>query len=76
MLDHSPSSVARVRRLRKRRRAGQVVLRVEADDHALAHALIASARLCADATADRKAVEAAVADILRNFIQRWANVTR
>jgi hypothetical protein len=52
------------------------VLRIEADDCALAHALIASARLCADATGDRKAVEAAASDIVRDFIERWRAVTR
>jgi hypothetical protein len=58
MLARPPSKSARQKRQRERRKAGRVVMRAEVAEHAFAEALVASGRLSAEETGNRRLVEA------------------
>jgi hypothetical protein len=58
-------------RFRLRERGGLKPFRVVADENRLAEALILSGRLDAEATADQRRVDAALAAIVAEFCTRW-----
>lgn len=66
-----PTHAARNRRSRRRQRQGMIWLGIEATEHPLAEALIASGRLTDAEALDRKRVGAAVEGIVADFIARW-----
>jgi DNA-binding GntR family transcriptional regulator len=78
MATHSALSPARQRRLhrdrqrrqRERERQGLVVLKIEADEHALAAALIAAGRISEADALDRKHLQATVSELLRAWAER------
>jgi hypothetical protein len=64
----SPGAL-RARRSRARRRVGQCVFRVEADQRRIVAALQAAGRLADDAT--REEIEHELAEVLSDFARRW-----
>jgi hypothetical protein len=65
------TSALRMRELRRRRRKGLSQYRIEADDHRLAGALIASKRLPPEETARNALVERELGRLVEDFIARW-----
>jgi hypothetical protein len=62
------------RRLRYARRQaqGRIVLQVEVSEHAFAAALMASGRLTPDQAIHRANLQAAVAGVIADFVERWS----
>lgn len=58
-------------RYRKRQAKGEVVLRIVADEHCLAAALLAAGRLDEKEALDRQRVAEATAEIVRDWCARW-----
>jgi hypothetical protein len=73
--DRRRAAGARQRRSRARRRAGLVLLKVEADEHRLAEALIACGRVTAAEGLQRSRIEQEVSELVQDWITRW-EVTR
>jgi hypothetical protein len=75
MLLRPPGQTAadRQRRSRRRRKAGKVLLRVEADEFRLVDALITSGRLDPDAGLSRAQVEKALAKLVEDWTARWTS---
>jgi hypothetical protein len=65
------SAAARKKAYRARQRNGRICLKVEACEHELAAALIASGRLREAAAMDRGAVEKAVNGIVNQWVDSW-----
>ena len=61
----------RQHRCRARRRRGLALLRVEVDEFRLVDALLWAGRLSEDESRRPPLVEAAVAQVLKDFIVRW-----
>jgi hypothetical protein len=61
----------RQRRARVRRRQGMASYRIEAHEHRLAEALIASGRLSEDAALRRALIEAELGALVEDWIARW-----
>jgi hypothetical protein len=66
----SPAAL-RQHKCRARRRRGVAVLHVEADEFRLIDALLSAGRLSEAESRRRPLVEAAVAQVLKDFIVRW-----
>jgi hypothetical protein len=58
-------------RYARRQAQGLVVFQVEAHEHALASALMASGRLSPSEALHRANLQAAVAGVVADFIERW-----
>jgi hypothetical protein len=67
----STASAARVQRYRRRRRLGEIVLRVAVDEHALVSYLISTKRVSEAEALDRRLIERAVADVMADLTGRW-----
>jgi hypothetical protein len=65
------AAAARQHRCRARRRRGVALLRVEVDEFRLVDALLWAGRLNEAESRRRSLVEAAVAQVLKDFIVRW-----
>lgn len=65
------SAAGRMRRLRDRRRRGLGVFKVEIDEDELLSALLVSGRLSEAEALRTRQVNAALADILREWASRW-----
>jgi hypothetical protein len=62
---------ARWRRWHERHKQGRALLQIEVDPHAIADALIDSARLTAEQTGSRRMVQQALADVVAEWAARW-----
>jgi hypothetical protein len=76
MLERSPPRRAdrradRRRRYVRRQLAGVIVLQVPVSEHALAAALVASGRLSPAEALHRANLQAALAGVVGDFIERW-----
>jgi hypothetical protein len=65
------SSAERVKRHRRRQRAGLAVFRVAVPEHAAVQALLQSGRLTPEAALDRRQVECALAEVFVEWSTRW-----
>lgn len=71
----SPAA-ARQRRYRARTRQGHAMLRVKVQYHEVVAALLESTRLTEAEALDRKRVESAVSDVLRDWADKWREINR
>ena len=69
MLD--PTSRARQRRSRQRRKQGRALLKVEVDEFELVAALLKAGRLCETDGLQRPKVEQALARLVEDWTTRW-----
>jgi hypothetical protein len=65
------AAAARKRAYKARQKIGQAVFRVTADEDRLAEALIASGRISEDAAVDRAKIEAALSQVVADWVERW-----
>jgi hypothetical protein len=69
MLD--PSSRARQRRCRRRRKQGRALLKVEVHEFDLVAALLKAGRLCETGGLQRPKIEQALAKLVEDWTARW-----